>query len=404
MKINWKRNLLVIWISQFLAMIGFNLCMPFIPYLMEEKLGIIDPKIRGVCISAYYFTGMIGLCIATIVWGMLADRFGRKIMLLRASYGAALLYPLILISPNFSCMLAARFLNSLFTGTVNPAQTLLVSNTPPEKHGFVLGTLSTAVWSGTMAGYLCGGVIVDKFGYTVAFMSCTACYLIGGALVHLFVKEEFHMPLPEDTRASLKWSEVRKLLSPGVVWLMVVFIVFGVARRMEEPFIPELVKVLHPHNAASFTGYISAAAALGGILSGIVIGGLCDRFAIEKVLYPVLAACVAASLLQACANGIWMLLTARFLTYFAAGGVQPAFQIMLARITGNELRGTYFGWSNSMTNIGGIVCSAVSATMVISIGLRGVFFATSGAYLLILLLLPPTSRCCRKEEITTADR
>ena len=84
--INWKQNLFVIWLSQFLAMVGFGCCMPFIPLLLKENLHIDDENLRGVYVSIYYLAAMVSLCIATAVWGMLADRFGRKLMLLRASY------------------------------------------------------------------------------------------------------------------------------------------------------------------------------------------------------------------------------------------------------------------------------------------------------------------------------
>ena len=150
--INWKQNLVVIWLSQFLAMVGFGSCMPFIPLLLKENLHIDDESLRGVYVSIYYLAAMVSLCIATAVWGMLADRFGRKLMLLRASYAAALFYPLLALAPNFWVLATIHFVCSFFSGTVNLAQTLLIATTPSEKHGFALGLLSTATSSGNMLG------------------------------------------------------------------------------------------------------------------------------------------------------------------------------------------------------------------------------------------------------------
>ena len=104
--------------------------MPFIPKLMEENLGIVDRTLRLQYISAYYFCGMISMCGAMIVWGMLADRFGRKLMLLRASFAAAVFYPLLALAPNVWVLLLVRFCCSFFSGTYNPAQTLAVSTAP----------------------------------------------------------------------------------------------------------------------------------------------------------------------------------------------------------------------------------------------------------------------------------
>ncbi|MBR2720018.1 MAG: MFS transporter [Lentisphaeria bacterium] len=105
----WKRNLFVIWLSQFLSLAGFGSCMPFIPRVMEEYLGITDRALRLQYISGYYFCGMISLCGAMIVWGMLADRFGRKLMLLRASFAAAVFYPLLAFAPNIWILFLVRF-------------------------------------------------------------------------------------------------------------------------------------------------------------------------------------------------------------------------------------------------------------------------------------------------------
>ena len=120
--VNWKRNLLVVWLSQFLAMIGFGCCMPFIPLFLRDQLGIANDQLRGFYVSVYYFSGMTSLCIATAVWGILADRFGRKLMLLRASYAAALFYPLFALAPNIYVLLVIRFICSFLAGTVNPAR------------------------------------------------------------------------------------------------------------------------------------------------------------------------------------------------------------------------------------------------------------------------------------------
>ena len=114
----WKKNLFVIWLSQFLAMVGFGCCMPFIPLLLRENLHISDDSVRGMYVSIYYLAGMLSLCAANAIWGMLADRFGRKIMLLRASFGAAFIYPLLAFAPNFWVLVLIRFVCSFLSGWI----------------------------------------------------------------------------------------------------------------------------------------------------------------------------------------------------------------------------------------------------------------------------------------------
>ena len=167
--VNWKRNLWAVWLSQYLSLAGFGMCGPFIPLFIKDSLGVTDDAVRGVFVSAFTFIGLTSLCLANIVWGMVADRYGRKLMLLRASFGTAFFYPLMAFSPNVYWLIAIRGMAALFTGTVNPAQTLLVSTAPPERHGYVLGVISTAVWSGNMTGYLLGVPLLSIFSI---FLNC----------------------------------------------------------------------------------------------------------------------------------------------------------------------------------------------------------------------------------------
>ena len=397
-QVDWKRNLLVVWISQFLAMVGFGSCMPFIPLLLKDNLHVLDDHQRAFYVSVYYLASMLSICFATAVWGMLADRFGRKIMLLRASYAAALFYPLLAFAPNFQTLLAIRFVCSFFSGTVNPAQTLLVTTSPSDKHGFVLGTLSTAVWSGNMVGYMAGGLLVQAFGYTTAFVSCGGIYLLSGLLVHLFAQENFVRPVRAEAKEKNRHS-FRELATPGILRLMLLFLIMGIARRIESPFIAMQVELVHGSDKAAFyTGLVSSAAALGGVFSGVLIGRLCDRFAPGRLAFPVVAMSVAGTLLQAFSVNIGMFIAARFLTYLAAGGIQPILQVMLTRIIKPELRGTYFGWSGSLNTGGGIICTLISGPIGLFASVRWIF-ATGGAILFLMIpLLIPTVRACDREK------
>ena len=410
LEINWKKNLFFVWLSQFLSLAGFGCCMPFIPLLLKDNLGVTDPKMQVIYVSLYGFAGMLSLCIASAFWGILADRFGRKIMLLRASYGAAVFYPLLAFAPNVAVLILIRFICSFFSGTVNPAQTLLVTTSPSNKHGFVLGTISTSVWSGNMVGYMAGGFIVEYFSYTTAFLLCGAVYLFSGVMIHLFVKENFQKPekKPETKKVS-KWVSFREQATPGIVWLLAMFLIMGVARRIEQPFVAIQVETVNgAGKAALYTGWISAAAALGGVFSGVIIGHLCDRFAPRKLIGPVLALSVAGTLVQAWAPNITTLLLARFFTFLAAGGLQPILQVLLSKIILPEKRGTFFGWSQSVNTAGGIICNLMTIGLACAVGsdpdiVRWIF--TMAAFLLFIMipLAIPTIKACKKEFICDPD-
>ena len=403
-KVNWKSNLWVIWLSQFLAMVGFGCCMPFIPLLLKTNLHIDDPNLRGVYTNIYYLASMVSLCIATSVWGMLADRFGRKLMLLRASYAAALFYPLLAFAPNFWVLATIRFVCSFFSGTVNPAQTLLIATTPKEKHGFVLGVLSTGTNSGNMLGYLLGAEIVERFGYTQAFLTCGAIYLTSALLVQFFAKDDFNVKLAKKQREKSQFK-FKDVATPAVLWLLVLFLCFGVSHRLLQPNMALLVEEVIGgiKGAARYTGIVSAAASIGGFLAGLCMGWLCDRIAPRKLMVPILIFSSAFVGAMAFSRNVNMLIVCRFLAAFAICGIQPALQLMLTKITKDELRGTYFGWSGSVNTAGGIICSLLGGTVVWFFGIRGVYMTSAVIIAIMLPILIPTVIAMKKEYVCAPD-
>ena len=401
-QVNWKANLFVIWLSQFLAMVGFGCCMPFIPLLLKENLHIDDPNVRGVYTSIYYLASMLSLCVATSVWGILADRFGRKLMLLRASYAAALFYPLLAFAPNFWVLASIRFVCSFFSGTVNPAQTLLIATSPSEKHGFVLGVLSTAVSSGNMLGYLLGGLLVDKFGYTFAFLTCGAIYLASALLVHIFARDDFSVALAKKQRAKSQ-SKFKDVANPAVIWLLVMFLLIGVSTRLIQPYLALLVEKVHADRAAFYTGVVSSASSVGGFFSGLCLGWLCDRFSPRKLLLPLLIIGGIFTAGMAYSTTITMLIITKFVAAFAGGGIKPVLQLILTKITRPELRGTYFGWSGSVNTAGGIVCSLLGGSVIWLTGVRGVYMSAALILIIMIPLMIPTVIAIKREAAKNPD-
>lgn len=252
-----------------------------------------------------------------------------------------------------------------------------------------------------MLGYLAGGMIVHYFNYHAAFMTCGVIYLISGLLVHIFAKENFVKPVKKPAAGKSEAApkhRFRDLATPAVVWLLTMFLLMGISRRIEQPFLAEQVRIVHGDAGAGFwTGIISAAAALGGVISGILIGYLCDRMPPRKLLIPVLAVSGIMTTLQAISPTIEVLIAARFCTYLAAGGLQPVLQVMLTKVTPPELKGTFFGWSGSVNTAGGIICSFISAGIAFYIGVRGIFMAAALIMFLMVPLTIPTIRACLKE-------
>jgi len=78
----WKRNLYVIWAAELVAIAGFSVVMPFLPYYVQE-LGITELHQVELWSGALLAAQAVTMCIFAPIWGSLADRYGRKLMVER---------------------------------------------------------------------------------------------------------------------------------------------------------------------------------------------------------------------------------------------------------------------------------------------------------------------------------
>lgn len=407
--INWKKNLFFIWLSQILSLAGFGSVMPFIPLYMRNVLGVTDDGERGLWVSTFYFCSQLSFCVSMPVWGALADRFGRRVMLLRANLVTALLFPLMAYAPTVFWLVAVRFVMSIFSGTVNAAQTLVGSTTPEEHQGFALGTLSSALWSGNMIGYLIGGIIVDRFGYTPAFYSGGALLLLAGLLVLFFVEDDF-TPMPSVPKAAgTKEPFALRRLFPRfgtVIWtLLILFIFLGFARKFDDPFVAMQVELIHgPERAAFWTGLICAGAAVSGVFSGVVLGWLCDKFSPEKIAVPATLVSGLLMIPQGMAANLWLFGGARFLNYFFAGGLDPVFLTIMSRVTPANKRGSVFGWGASAKVGGSLFSSLLGGFIIYHFGVRWIFYTGGIIFLFLTPLIVFAMHRARQIRDTAADR
>lgn len=173
------------------------------------------------------------------------------------------------------------------------------------------------------------------------------------------------------------------------MWIVLfLFMLMGLARRFDEPFVPIMIGRLTEESfVVGATGIISAATAVGGMLSGVVLGRLCDRIGPLKVAFPVILTASAAAVVQAFSMNLVTSGTARFIAFFAAGGLEPVFQTMLTACTPPEKRGTLFGVASSL-RMAGVLLAALLSGGVIWFGVVRAIFAAGAV--LFLLLLPMT--------------
>ncbi|KXT73490.1 Multidrug resistance efflux pump PmrA [Streptococcus sp. DD10] len=164
----WRQNLKIAWFGNFLTGTSISLVTPFMP-LFVEQLGVNGHDIEfyaglGISLSA------LSAALLSPIWGMLADKYGRKPMMIRAGLAMTFTMGGLAFVPDVFWLLFLRFLNGVFAGFVPNATALIASQVPKEKSGYALGTLSTGVVAGNLLGPFIGGGIAEIFGIRNVFL------------------------------------------------------------------------------------------------------------------------------------------------------------------------------------------------------------------------------------------
>ncbi len=393
-----------ILVAEFLAIMGFAASGPLLPSYLRQ-LGLREGP--GLSIWSGWTTSLPALMLALCapLWGILADRIGRKPMLLRAMLGGSIVVFFIALAQSPWQLLLLRSIQGVFTGTVSAATVLVASISPVEKLGSRLGLLHASVFGGNSLGPLFGGLVAEAFGNRAAFLLTSLLLLLGSLCVIFLVFENFKRP-----EAFGRTKNAPGMDSPGkpplpgllggmrafplLVPLFAVVLMYQLAGSNVAPILPLFIEELahDPQHVRSIAGLIIGAASLGAALAAALSGRISDRLGHVRVLIVSLCAAGICHFVQALARTPWDILAWRAVEGLFLGATMPSVNALIATRTEAGKRGAAYGFSTSAGQIGTAFGPMMGAGLSAAFGFRPVF-ALTGALLvstaLAVALLSP---------------
>ena len=371
----WRRNLAVCLIGSFTTIVAMTLLLPFLPVYIAE-LGITDQAAiaqwSGIALGATFFSA----ALVAPFWGWMADRFGRKLMLVRASLGMAIAMSLMGMAHNVWELVGLRLFAGFAGGYASGATILVATQTPKRRSGWALGMLNSGIMAGGLVGPLIGGTLPPLIGIRATF------WLAGGVIFLTFlattflIKEEQRSALTKKAVVEAKWSQIPD--KQPVLAMLAMGTLLTFANMSIEPIITLYVGQLVEGPRVIFVaGLTMAAAALGAILSAPRLGKLADRVGHWKVV--VVTTIVAALLLipQAFVTAGWELVALRFLMGLALGGLMPCVTSIIRHSVPDAVVGRVLGYATSSNYIGQVVGPIMGGFVGGHIGMRAVFLGTA---------------------------
>jgi DHA1 family multidrug resistance protein-like MFS transporter len=299
-------------------------------------------------------------------------------------FGGAVVVLAMGFARNAEELVMLRALQGMITGVIGASNPLIVSVAPPERSGFALGTLQTALSSGLASGPIVGGILVDTVGFQAAFVITSVLMAIGGFLVLFGVRESFEPPAkPRRLGAMVStWGDV--LRTPSVGTTFTARFAAWLGRGALVPILPLFIPFLliDDGNSGTFTGLVIGVAAATFTISAVALGDLGDRIGHRRVLIVSAAMAAACYAPMAFVQNGMQLLILNALAGFAFGGVQPSLSAMLNVVTEKSDVGSAFGLDNAVGAASRAVAPIVGVGLAAllggeELGYRAVFISSS---------------------------
>jgi MFS family permease len=184
----WRRNLYAVTAASFIGFTGFTLVMPFLP-LYFEQLGVTD--VGDIALWSGVSLGVTPAITAFMapLWGRLADRYGRKIMVQRSLVSFVFVMAAMAYVTRPWHVVALRALQGLFAGYGALTLTMAADSAPREETAYAIGSVQTAQRLGPALGPVIGGVVAQAVGLRHAFIVTAGFYLVAAVVVTIAYDE-----------------------------------------------------------------------------------------------------------------------------------------------------------------------------------------------------------------------
>ncbi|MBZ6394002.1 multidrug efflux MFS transporter [Pantoea brenneri] len=384
----WKINLISVWFGCFFTGLAISQIIPFLPLYLEQ-LGVSGGESLSLWSGlTFSITFVISAAVAPL-WGSLADRKGRKLMLLRAAFGMGVVILLQAFVTEAWQLLLLRALMGLTSGYIPNAMALVAAQVPRERSGWALSCVSTGQIGGVILGPMLGGLLADWVGLRTVFI-VTAVLLMVSFLVTLFlIKETGYTPVSKKDKLSGR-EVFRSLDNPKLmVCLFFTTMVIQMCNGSVNPILTLFVRELAPaaENIAFLSGVIAALPGVSALLAAPRLGRLGDRIGTQRILLATMVISLLLFVAMSFVTSATQLGVLRFLLGFADGAMMPAVQTLLVRHSRDNITGRIFGYNQSFMYLGNVAGPLLGAAVSAVAGFRWVFFATAVVVLINVVFL-----------------
>lgn len=387
---DFSKTLLICWFGVFATSMGLSQVAPILPVYIRS-LGVSEYAdvsfYSGLCFG---ITSLLMAFFAPI-WGALTNRFGYKIMLLRASLAMAILTLLLAFASSVNQILILRAITGIFAGFTSSAIIFIAVISPKQKVTYALATLSTASVSGNLMGPMFGGLLAELIGIKAVFVFISILLFISFLTIYFFVKEE--NVISKEKRKNFSSNDVKENM---ILILLLFFLTFIVQAGFNAvmPIMTLFVEQIHHSKSyvVFWTGLVIAASGISNLFFTPKLGKIADKIGPSKIITISLFSCGVLFYLQSLVDGIAMLIVLRLLLGITLGGLVPCINALFKKCVSQKKLGLILGFNQSAFAIGNFTGAISGGYIAGKFSIEAVFVIVCVSFIVSSILFFITER------------
>jgi len=382
----WRRNLVVLCVAQFIALIGMSGVFPFLPLYVRE-LGITDPD------EARFWSGMVfaGVYISAVImipiWGSLGDKYGRKFMTVRAIFGLALSVVLMAFAQDVYQLFFLRILQGTMSGMIASSLSFVSANTPENKSGYAIGWLQSSIAAGQVFGPFFGGLMADFVGIRYVFVVVGVLCALAAILVLVFLQEKKFVPR-KDKKYGIIWN-IKFIIRDKVFFrLMTLIVLVQMGVQFTIPIFTYFVeeKGAPDDLLATVTGVLFGVIAVFNIIFSPIWGKRNDAKIWQKTLKVAAAISALMYLLHIFAPNFYYLIPIRAVIGIFYAALIPTLYSALSKRTIPLQKGGIMGLASGANLLGSLISFLLAGVVSSAFGME-INFVISFVLLMVVALI-----------------
>ena len=366
----------ILWFGVLFCSSSYTMSLPFLPLFLYD-LGVERSSVNlwaGVVHSSAF---LVGAAMAPL-WGMLADKFGKRKMVIRAGLSLAIIYALIAFVETPLQLVVVRMLHGLVGGFVPASMSIVATIAPKEKLGWSLGMMQAGTMTGGILGPLFGGLLAEAFGMRKSFIAAAIIILAAALAVIFWVREGAGGPLRAASGKQEKITYRMAFRNRALIHMLLILVIFQLSVNMIQPLLSLHIADLQggEKGAVLSAGLVLSLIGIAGIIASPIWGRLGER----KGYYGILVLCLLCAgtviCIQFFVESLWLFACVQFLFGLFVAGIGPIVNTLMVQSTDEQFRGRSFGLTASANQFGSMLGPLIGGLLGLFLGIHWIFVAT----------------------------